>query len=129
MRIRFSRGLPDFPRDPTTLSGARLEYYGSAPTAFIGQWFSEFDSIELTETERVTEVRIWTVKRGLYPQRKVHVGPIVRITVSTSTGNTKNFQPADLPDTESCIMTVFRANVYEELVSRLDPCTLRHASH
>ena len=115
-RISISRGNKSrgVSRDRSTISGIRLEYHGDKLNAVLGQWLAGFDYIELNATEELTEVKIWTKKSHVYTARKVYSGPIVRITVSTSTGRSKTFQVAD--DLSDCIAVSFRANRYENLV-------------
>lgn len=120
-RIRISSGAPGQCRLSQHISGLYFEYYNSHRPSIVGQWMMEFDSWELSLSERITEIFLWFSNEWTRYERHPmgggkKLGKLTGIRFKTSFGNIRRFG-RDCPADYVCLK--YRRNQFEELVRAL----------
>lgn len=117
-RIRISIGVNGRSRTTLHISGLCLDYYNAERPAIVGQWISEFDSLDLSSREVLTEISTWTSRESANLScGRTEVGRVTGIRIVTSEGQVKQI---NLVDTNRQVHVRFESNWYEELVCRLN---------
>ncbi|KAK8133892.1 hypothetical protein PG984_005904 [Apiospora sp. TS-2023a] len=109
-RIRLSVGNAGYSRESHHISGLRLEYEGSASPVVVGQWISEYQSLDIGEDERLVEIITFHHANNRF--NRVKFGPLSGISIITSKGAALEVihQPA-----EGDVRLTFRETHYERL--------------
>ncbi|KAK8077388.1 hypothetical protein PG996_003558 [Apiospora saccharicola] len=109
-RIRFSVGNAGYSRESHHISGLRLEYEGSASPVVVGQWISEYQSLDIGEDERLLEIITFHHANNRF--NRVKFGPLSGISIITSKGAAMEVihEPA-----EGDVRLTFRETPYERL--------------
>ncbi|CAH0046370.1 unnamed protein product [Clonostachys solani] len=110
-RVRVSSGLPGRSRSPENISGLWIEYI-RGDDVILGQWIHEVGSFDLTPTESLTHVSVWSTLEAETPLRMESFGRVIGIKFITSSGQQHEFRTdSSLP----CISMHWRSTPYEEL--------------
>ncbi|KAK8006359.1 hypothetical protein PG991_012656 [Apiospora marii] len=110
-RIRVSVGGAGYSREAHHVSGLRLEYEGSASPVVVGQWISEYKSLEISgDDERPVEIVTFHHANNRF--NRVKFGPLSGVCITTSKGATMEviLRPA-----EGDVRLCFRETPYERL--------------
>lgn len=84
-RIRISVGGAGYSRDSHHVSGLRLEYQGLTSPVVVGQWISEYKSLEISGDERPVEIVTFHHANNRF--NRVKFGPLSGICITTSKGS------------------------------------------
>lgn len=80
-RMRISQGCEGRSREPGTISGICIEYWGSSRPKVVGQWFEESYSLEIDHGEMITGLSFWI---HLQDKDSGNSGQVVGLDISTS---------------------------------------------
>ncbi|VUC36994.1 unnamed protein product [Clonostachys rosea] len=116
-RVRVSSGLRGRSRSPGHISGLWIEYY-QGDDVVLGQWIHEVGSFDLTQTEYLTHVSVWsTLESGTncimeFGTEEDRFGKVTGIKFITSAGQRYEFVN---DSNHPCIYMHWRSTPYEEL--------------